>query len=134
MALTYINPKTLFNSKQYGFSQLVVSNASGKLFYTSGQVAVDVEEKIVAKDIAGQTRQAFVNLATAIQEAGGNLKDIMMLRIYFVNNGTFKIEEIGVVLREFFGTENPPASTWVGVSSLARPEFLIEIEANGVIS
>ncbi len=134
MAHTYINPKNLFKSKQYGFSQLVVSNASGKLFYTSGQVAVDAEEKIVAKDIAGQTRQALNNLTIVIKEAGGNLKDIMMLRIYFVNNGTFKNEEIGVVLREFFGTENPPASTWIGIHSLARPEFLIEIEANGVIN
>ncbi len=133
MSHTCINPDKLFNSKQYGFSQLVISNASGKLFYTSGQVAIDAEEKIVADDIAGQTRQCLKNLTTAIHEAGGNITDIMMLRIYFVNNGNFKNEEIGVVLREFFGTENPPASTWIGVSSLARPEFLIEIEGSGVI-
>jgi 2-iminobutanoate/2-iminopropanoate deaminase len=134
MGHIYINPKKLFNSMQYGFSQLVVSNTPGKLFFTSGQVALDAEEKIVTKDITGQTRQALINLTTAINEAGGNLKDVMMLRIYFVNNGDFKNEEIGVVLREFFGTENPPASTWIGVSSLARSEFLIEIEASGVFA
>ena len=134
MGHLYINPKKLFNSTQYGFSQLVVSNVPGKLFFTSGQVALDAEEKIVANDIAGQTRQSLLNLTTAIQEAGGNLKDVMMLRIYFVNNGNFKNEEIGVVLREFFGTEVPPASTWVGVSALARPEFLVEIEATGMIN
>jgi 2-iminobutanoate/2-iminopropanoate deaminase len=134
MGHIYINPKKLFNSTQYGFSQLVVSNASGKLFYTSGQVALDAEEKIVANDIAGQTRQTLLNLTTAVNEAGGNLKDVMMLRIYFVNNGNFTTPEIGVVLREFFGTKNPPASTWIGVSSLARPEFLIEIEASGVFA
>ncbi|HOX82837.1 MAG TPA: RidA family protein [Chryseolinea sp.] len=134
MEYTYINPKSLFNSTQYGFSQMVVSNASAKLFYTSGQVAIDAEEKIVANDLAGQTREVLLNLIAALNEAGGNLKDIMMLRIYFVNKGDFKNEEIGIVLREFFGTENPPASSWIGVHSLARPEFLIEIEASGVLS
>lgn len=133
MGHIYVNPKKLFNSAQYGFSQLVISKTSGKLFYTSGQVALDAEEKIVANDIAGQTRQCLVNLSLAVEAAGGNLNDIMMLRIYFVTNSHFKTEEIGAVLREFFGTENPPASTWVGVSSLARTEFLIEIEASGVL-
>ena len=134
MAHTYINPKNLFDSRKYGFSQVVVSNVPGKLFFTSGQVSIDTEERMVATDIAGQTRQALLNLTTAVNEAGGNLKDVMMIRIYFVNNGHFKNEEIGVVLREFFGTEVPPASTWVGVSALARPEFLVEIEATGMIN
>jgi len=134
MRHTYLNPKNLFDSRKYGFSQAVVSNVPGKMFYASGQVALDAEEKIVSKDIAGQTRQALLNVRIAVEEAGGNLKDIMMLRIYFVNNGQFKNEEIGIVLREFFGTENPPASTCIGVSSLARPEFLIEIEASGVFT
>jgi enamine deaminase RidA (YjgF/YER057c/UK114 family) len=37
------------------------------------------------------------------------------------------------VLIEFFAEENPPASTWIGVSALAAPEFLIEIEATAVL-
>lgn len=134
MEHAHINPKNLFNSRQYGFSQVVVSRTVGKLFYTSGQVAINAEEKIVAHDIAGQTRQALTNVLIAVNEAGGKLTDIMMLHIYFVNNGNINNSEIGVVLREFFGTENPPASTWIGVHSLARPEFLIEIEATGIIS
>jgi enamine deaminase RidA (YjgF/YER057c/UK114 family) len=36
-------------------------------------------------------------------------------------------------LREFFSPENPPTSTWIGVSALAVPEFLIEIEATAVL-
>ncbi len=57
-----------------------------------------------------------------------------MIRIYYVHKPNLDTTEIGTLLREFFGTQNPPASTWLGVSSLARPEFLIEIEANGMIS
>jgi enamine deaminase RidA (YjgF/YER057c/UK114 family) len=36
-------------------------------------------------------------------------------------------------LREFFSAERPPASTWLGISSLAVADFLIEIEATAVI-
>jgi len=35
--------------------------------------------------------------------------------------------------REFFSRGNPPASTWIGVSALAVPDFLIEIEATVVV-
>jgi enamine deaminase RidA (YjgF/YER057c/UK114 family) len=40
---------------------------------------------------------------------------------------------VGTALREFFSSQNPPASTWIGVSALADPEFLIEIEATAVL-
>lgn len=133
MSTQYLNPKNLFNSKKYGFSQVVVSDASGKIFNTSGQVALNAHEEIVGKDLASQTRQSLVNLKCAVEEISGSLTDIMMLRIYYVHKNDVNTSDIGVVLREFFGVENPPASTWLGVCSLARPEFLVEIEANGII-
>ena len=40
---------------------------------------------------------------------------------------------VGTALREFFSQENPTASTWIGVSALAAPELLIEIEATAVL-
>lgn len=36
-------------------------------------------------------------------------------------------------LKEFFPGDSPPATTWIGVSSLAVKEFLIEIEAIAVL-
>ena len=56
----------------------------------------------------------------------------MILRIYFVRKGEETLEPVGRALREWFG-ENLPASTWIGVSSLAVPDFLIEIEAVAVL-
>ena len=55
----------------------------------------------------------------------------MALRIYIVHVAE-NIEAVGSVLRDVFPT-NPPTSTWIGVSSLAVPEFLIEIEATAVL-
>ena len=73
------------------------------------------------------------NVQAAIEVTGGTLKDIVFLRIYIVNYQPENAETVSVALREFFSSANPPASTWIGVSALAVPEFLIEIEATAVL-
>ena len=73
------------------------------------------------------------NLQTAIGAAGGTLKDIVSLRIYIVNYQVENANALRTALNEFFSSANPPASTWIGVSALAVPEFLIEIEATAVL-
>ena len=132
MPKEYLNPPELFNSLQHGFSQIVVSNP-GKLIFLSGQVAWDQEKKMIHKDFETQTRKAFENVQIAMAKAGGELKDIVLLRLYIVQYDEARGEVVGNILREFFGTETPPASTWISVAGLANPDFLIEIEAQGVI-
>jgi len=133
MAKEYVNPDTLFPSVQNGFSQIVVAGG-GKTVYVSGQTAWDAQREVVGgTDLSEQARQALRNVRTAVEAAGGSLSDVVALRIYIVN---YKHEEAGAIgdaLREFFPVERRPASTWVGVSSLAVPDFLIEIEATAVI-
>jgi enamine deaminase RidA (YjgF/YER057c/UK114 family) len=129
----HINPKTLFPSLPSGFSQIVVASGS-KTVFISGQTAWDAQKKIVGgSSLLEQARQALRNVQTAIEAAGGRLKDVVALRIYIVNYQTESAAAIGSALREFFSQENAPASTWIGVSALAVPEFLIEIEATAVL-
>lgn len=128
-----INPASLFNSRQYGFSQVVVTQP-GRHVFISGQVAWDAEENLVGGgDLAKQTQQAMANLKIAIEAAGGTLENIVMLRIYKVDYQQGDGQIISKVLRDSFGTENPPASTWINVKGLANEGFMIEIEAQGVI-
>jgi enamine deaminase RidA (YjgF/YER057c/UK114 family) len=129
-----INPPSLFDSKPYGFSQAVIAPSNGKTVYISGQVAMDVDEKLIgATDLAQQTRQSLKNLDLAVQAAGGSIQHVVMLRLYVVKPKPGDTTIVGEILREYFGTQNPPASTWIGVTSLAREEFLIEIEATAVV-
>ena len=72
------------------------------------------------------------NVKAAIEAAGGSLKDVVALRIYIVNYRPENAAAVGSALKEFF-PQNPPASTWIGVSTLAVPEFLIEIEATAIL-
>lgn len=133
MATKYIQPKGLFNSQQFGFSHVAVSEGT-KIINIAGQVAWDEDQNIVGKgDIKAQTIQALNNIKTALHSAGASLEDISSMRIYVVQyqpeHGLFIYE----ALMSFFTTETLPASTWIGVSALANPDFLVEIEAMAVI-
>lgn len=133
MPKTYLNPPELFQSQQYGFSQ-IVKTRGGTTVYFSGQVGWDANEQLAdGNNLAAQTRRTFENLQTAVRAAGGEMRDIVSLRIYVVD---YKLEESGPIgenLREFFPPDALPVTTWIGVQALARPELKIEIEAIAVI-
>ena len=133
MAKEYINPDNLFPSLPHGFSQVVVASGR-KTVFISGQTAWDAKKNIVGGDsLLEQARQALRNVAAAIAATGGTLKDVVALRIYIVNYQAESANAIGGALREFFSPEDSPTSTWIGVLTLAVPEFLIEIEATAVL-
>ncbi|HWW92105.1 MAG TPA: RidA family protein [Vicinamibacteria bacterium] len=133
MAKEYINPPSLFRSDEYGFSQVVVATGKRTL-YLSGQTAWDAQKQLVgANDLLAQARQAFRNVRIAVEAAGGSLADVVSLRIYVVDYGPAKAEPVGQALRQSFPGPAMPASTWIGVSSLADPGFLIEVEAIAVM-
>jgi len=132
MSKTSLNPESLFNSLQFGFSQIVVAQGS-RTVYFSGQVAWDEHQNIVgANDLRAQVWQSLRNVETAVTIAGGTLADIVTLRIYIVQEWMDKTAPVSEGLKAFF-PENPPATTWIGVYGLARPEFLIEVEGTAVI-
>jgi enamine deaminase RidA (YjgF/YER057c/UK114 family) len=134
MSNQHVNPPTLFNSLKYGFSQAVVVPPGGRTVFFSGQVGMDEHERMVSNDLISQTREALHNLDLAARASGCTLRDVVMIHIYIVQPKDGDTTVVGKALREFFGTESPPASSWIGVHSLARKEFLIEIEAVAVIS
>ena len=128
-----INPTELFQSTQYGFSQIIVTEP-GKNVFISGQVAWDENMNIVGKnDLKVQTQKAIENLKTAIEIIGGTLENIVVLRIYKVKYTIVDGPIISTILKEYFGTTCPPASTWISVDGLANEDFMIEIEAQAVL-
>jgi 2-iminobutanoate/2-iminopropanoate deaminase len=128
-----LNPPSLFNSLQHGFSQIAIASGS-RTVYLSGQVAWDADKQIIGKDdFAAQVRQSFLNLQTAMSEAGGSLSDIVSIRIYIVEDKREETAAISQNLREFFPSESAPTTTWILVRGLASPDFLVELEATAVI-
>ena len=115
------------------FSQVVVASGT-RTIYTAGQVSIDERGVLVGSgDLAAQTAQAMRNVGLALAAAGASYADIVKITTYVAN---YKPEHRGVIGKArapFFATGTPPASTLVGVSTLALPQWLVEIEAVAVV-
>jgi enamine deaminase RidA (YjgF/YER057c/UK114 family) len=128
-----VNPASLFKSVDHGFSQGVVA-AGRRTLYVSGQTAWDSSRRIVGgSDLAAQARQAFANVRAVVEASGGTMDDVIAVRIYVVGYRPEMAGAVGGAFREAFPGPAKPASTWIGVSSLADPAFLLEVEATAAL-
>lgn len=128
-----INPPGLYDSVKYGFSHAALQRG-GSVLQLAGQVAWDNEGKLVgAGDLAAQTRQALANIGAVLAAAGASPADILRLRTYVVNHTPDKLGPVLGEIARFYGDATPAPNTFIGVSALALPEFLIEIEAAAVV-
>lgn len=102
--------------------------SGGKIIFLSGQVPVDRNGDYVGEgDIALQTRTVLENIKGVLEGAGASMKDVIKITIYTVDMAGYR-QSMKDIQREFF-PDNFPASTLLEVKSLARPQFLVEIEA-----
>ncbi|MBN9100676.1 MAG: RidA family protein [Pseudonocardia sp.] len=122
--MEYVNPPEL--ARPSGFTHAV---RHGDAIHLSGQTAMDGDGKIVPGGIVEQFRQAFTNLLTALRAAGGQPSDLLGVTIYLTDIPDYQRcgREIGRVWRELAGTDYP-AMAGIGVTSLWKPEALIEIQ------
>jgi 2-iminobutanoate/2-iminopropanoate deaminase len=132
MRIKKVNPVELFNSVQYGFSQ-VAAGTGTRLIIVSGQVAWNAEQELIGDDdLFEQTRAALTNLQTALRSVEAELTDVVSLRIYIVDFAAQESAAVTRALKEFFLEGEAPTATWIGVSSLANPALKIEIEATAL--
>ncbi|MDX2225157.1 MAG: RidA family protein [Rhodospirillaceae bacterium] len=130
--LRHINPPTLTNSLAVGYSQVVVGN--GRLVFVAGQVGWNAQG-VMATTFEAEVRQALENVRAALKAAGAGTDDVASIRYYIVGLTRERVGALSVALRELgmWNWQKPPAGTVVGVQTLARPEFNIEIEAYAII-
>ncbi len=129
--LDHPRPEGLLDNS--AFSQ-VVSATGTRTVHTAGQVSIDERGGIIgAGDLAAQTAQAMRNVGLALAAAGAGYADIVKITTYVVNYKPEHRAVIGAARAPFFSNGTPPASTLVGVSALALPDWLVEIEAVAVV-
>ncbi len=105
--------------------------ASGDFVFMQGQVGVDLDGNLIGKDDAGaQAHQACRNIKQFMEEAGGTLNDVCKLTVY-VTDISYRPAVYAAINEWFEGVHH--CSTGVTVSGLADPDFLVEIDAMGVI-
>jgi enamine deaminase RidA (YjgF/YER057c/UK114 family) len=105
---------------------------AGGTVYLRGQVGQDLgtSESVGIGDPAAQADQAMRNIATLLQEAGSRLEDIVKVTIY-LTDPRYREPVYRAVGRWLKGVY--PVSIGLVVSALARPEWLVEIDAVAVI-
>lgn len=133
METRHINPETLLQPR--GYTHVVTVSAPGKIIFVSGQVAVDKDGKLVGPgDLKTQVRQAAANLKLALEAAGATTADIVKTNTYIVNYKQSDYAAMREARAALFpeGT-NAPASTLVGVTSLAVEGLMVEMEAIAIV-
>ena len=101
--------------------------------FVAGQVSMDADGTLVAPgDFAGQARQVYANLRTALEGAGAKPADVVKLTTYVVRYTPELRPLLAEARAAIFNPAALPASTLVGVQALAEPGYLIEVEAIAV--
>ncbi|TFV52267.1 RidA family protein [Blastococcus sp. TF02A-35] len=102
------------------------------MVFTAGARPIDAGGGTVSVgDVAGQARQVMVNLAAALEAAGATLRDVLRTTVYVATTDRADLLAAAEVVREALGTHLAP-STLVGVTVLAGPDQLVEVEAVAV--
>jgi enamine deaminase RidA (YjgF/YER057c/UK114 family) len=100
-----------------------------------GQVAVDGSGQVVgAGDFAAQAAQVVPNLEAILAEAGCTLRNVVKFTTYLTRHEDFTVFTAWrkMAYPTLFPDGVYPPSTGVVVSSLVRPELLLEIDAIAV--
>lgn len=103
----------------------------GNLVIISGQASINENGEVVgAGDFDAQAEQVFKNIRRTLEAAGSSMEKIIKVNIYLTDMSHFpKIVE----LRGKYFTQPWPADTITGVTALALPELMIEIEATALV-
>ncbi|AEG49538.1 Endoribonuclease L-PSP [Sphingobium chlorophenolicum L-1] len=106
--------------------------AKGATVFVRGQISQDLDtrETLHVGDAQLQARKAMENIKMLLEEAGSDMSHVCRVVVYLIDIRYREVvyREMGQWLKGVF-----PVSTGLVVSALARPEWLVEIEATAVI-
>jgi enamine deaminase RidA (YjgF/YER057c/UK114 family) len=130
--ISYINPPQLATPR--GYSHAVSVSGDFSTIYIGGQNAIDGQGNLVGKNsLKEQTGQVLDNIETILASVGGNLSSIVKLDINLLV-GQNPQEGFAAFKQKWNDNQNFPAISVRFVSSLGRPEWLVEIEAVAVVN
>ena len=111
--------------------QAIVTDG-GKIIWMRGQCPQNLDDgvNIQSMDPEEQTHKVMQNISQLIEEAGGEMKHLVKLVVYItdIKNRELVYRTIGKYTKNIH-----PVSTGLVVNALARPEWLVEIDATAVI-
>ncbi|MFC8242036.1 RidA family protein [Streptomyces chartreusis] len=130
MERTAVNPVTW--SVDLGFNQGELVSGHTRTLYISGQTAMSPDGKPQHDgDIAAQLTLSIDNLEAVLGEAGMSLADLVRLNVY-TTDVDLLFRHYGVLAARLGAAKVAPATTMLGVTRLAIPGQLVELEGTAV--
>jgi enamine deaminase RidA (YjgF/YER057c/UK114 family) len=130
MQRTAVNPWQW--SVDMGFNQGEVVTGEAHTLYLAGQTSMSAEgQPQHAGDMAAQLALATDNVEAVLRQAGMSLANVVRLNIYTTDVDAF-FEHYGVLASRLAAAGVTPPATLLGVTRLAFPELLVELEATAV--
>ncbi|MEH2128082.1 RidA family protein [Nostoc sp.] len=130
--LKLVNPPTLYNAPQNGYSHIAVTPSRARTVYISGQFGSDLQGNLVSNEFEKQLIQAFKNLRYALAAVGAQPQDVAKTTVLIVDHNENKLIPLGREIINLWGNK-PPANTLIPVPRLALDGMLFEIDAYAVI-
>jgi enamine deaminase RidA (YjgF/YER057c/UK114 family) len=125
-SVSYLNPAQLHSNP--AFTQAVRIPAGHDLIVISGQNGVDSAGLVVSGDLAGQARQALINLQACLREANADLDHVVRWSI-LIKDGAPLYEGFAAFMEIWGQRPNPPALMVAMVNGFAVTGALCEIDA-----
>jgi|SRR5581483_1650482 len=126
-----VNPWTWQDA--FGFVQGNMLSGGQRVLVCAGQASTDADGAAAhVGDMRAQTAQALDNLESVLTDAGFSFADVVRLNYFTTDVDRFLTEAAEVLGSRLAQAGCRPASTLLGVTRLAYPELLIEIEATAV--
>ena len=101
-----------------------------RILFIAGQISTDGDGNVIGEgDMRAQVRQVHENLKAVLASQGADFGDVTKITIYTTDIDAFR--ESADIRAEYW-TKGAPASTLVQIDRLARPVFLVEIEATAI--
>jgi enamine deaminase RidA (YjgF/YER057c/UK114 family) len=127
---TAVNPVTW--SVGMGFNQGELVSGHTRTLYCSGQTAMTADGKPEHDDdMAGQLALSLSNLEAVLAEAGMSLGDLVRLNVY-TTDVDLLFQHYGVLASRLGAAQVAPTTTMLGVTRLAIPGQLVELEGTAV--
>jgi enamine deaminase RidA (YjgF/YER057c/UK114 family) len=127
---TAVNPVTW--SLELGFNQGEIVSGHTRTLYCSGQTAMNSDGKPEHDgDMAGQLALSLDNLEAVLGEAGMSLANLVRLNVY-TTDVDLLFQQYGVLASRLGSAKVAPTTTMLGVTRLAIPGQLVELEGTAV--
>lgn len=107
------------------YSQASLTPGGGQWLHIAGQIGIHPDGRL-AEGIDAQTEAVWTNIERILASAGMGMHDLVKINSYLVN--AQHVSSFGAIRTRFLGDARP-ASTLLIVAALAKPEWLVEVEA-----